>query len=58
LRVCPENEEIFDDNFWNSLDFVVNAVDNIKARMYVDSKCVWYGKALFESGTLGTKCNS
>lgn len=58
MRVCPENEEIFDDNFWNSLDFVVNAVDNIKARMYVDSKCVWYGKALFESGTLGTKCNS
>ena len=58
LRVAPENEEIFDDNFWTNLNFVVNAVDNVKARMYVDSKCVWYGKALFESGTLGTKCNS
>lgn len=42
LRVCPDNEEIFDDKFWTDLDFVVNAVDNVKARMYVDSKCVWY----------------
>lgn len=36
----------------------MNAVDNVKARLYVDGRCVWYGKTLFESGTLGTKCNS
>jgi ubiquitin-activating enzyme E1 len=36
----------------------VNAVDNIKARLYVDSRCVWYNKPLLESGTLGTKANS
>jgi len=40
------------------LDFVVNAVDNIKARLYVDRRCVWYTKPLLESGTLGTKANS
>ena len=28
------------------------------ARLYVDSKCVWYEKPLLESGTLGTKANS
>lgn len=56
--VCPETEDTFNDKFWNSLSFVVNAVDNIKARLYVDSKCVWYKKALLESGTLGTKANS
>jgi len=39
------------------LDFVVNAVDNINARLYVDGKCVWYNKPLLESGTLGTKAN-
>jgi ubiquitin-activating enzyme E1 len=37
---------------------VINAVDNVKARLFVDGRCVFYGKALFESGTLGTKCNS
>jgi ubiquitin-activating enzyme E1 len=29
-----------------------------QARLYVDSKCVFYGKPLLESGTLGTKCNA
>jgi ubiquitin-activating enzyme E1 len=32
-------------------------LDNIQARNYIDSKCVIYGKPLFESGTLGTKAN-
>ena len=58
LYVSQETENIFNDPFWESLDFVVNAVDNIKARLYVDSRCVWYAKPLLESGTLGTKANS
>ena len=37
---------------------MVNAVDNIKARQYIDNQCVWFEKPLFESGTLGTKCHS
>lgn len=57
-RVDPENEKTFNDYFWNEQDFVVNAVDNVKARLFIDSKCVWFGKPLFESGTLGTKCNT
>ena len=58
LYVAQETEGIFNDRFWDSLDFVVNAVDNIKARLYVDARCVWYNKPLLESGTLGTKANS
>ena len=58
LYVAQETENIFNDQFWEGLDFIVNAVDNIKARLYVDSLCVWYNKALLESGTLGTKANS
>jgi ubiquitin-activating enzyme E1 len=58
LRVSPENDVIFNDDFWEGLDGVANAVDNVKARMFVDSRCVFYGKHLFESGTLGTKCNT
>jgi len=57
-RVGAESEGLFNDKFWESLDFVVNAVDNMAARLYVDSKCVWYEKPLLESGTLGTKANS
>ena len=58
LYVAQETEGTFNDRFWESLNFVVNAVDNIKARLYVDARCVWYEKPLLESGTLGTKANS
>jgi len=58
IRVGCDTEAVFNDKFWESLDFVVNAVDNINARLYVDAQCVWYEKPLLESGTLGTKANS
>lgn len=37
---------------------MVNALDNVNARLYVDSRCVYFGKPLLESGTLGPKCNT
>ncbi|CAM9530980.1 unnamed protein product [Ectocarpus sp. 6 AP-2014] len=55
--VSPGTENLFQDKFWEGLDFVTNALDNVKARLYVDTRCVFYGKPLLESGTLGTKCN-
>ena len=55
--VSPDTEDIFDDDFWEK-DYIVNAVDNREARLYIDSKCVWHKKALFDSGTLGTKANT
>ncbi|KAH7624317.1 hypothetical protein Ndes2526B_g00502 [Nannochloris sp. 'desiccata'] len=57
-RVSPETEEVFNDSYWEQLDFVVNALDNVNARLYVDSRCVYFGKPLLESGTLGAKCNT
>ncbi|CAD7936676.1 unnamed protein product [Amoebophrya sp. A25] len=56
-RVGPDTEDTFNDDFWNRQDCIVNALDNVQARLYVDSKCVWYEKPLLESGTLGTKGN-
>ena len=56
--VSADSEDVFHDDFWDSLDYVVNAVDNIEARLYIDSKCIWHEKPLLESGTLGTKANS
>uniref|UniRef100_A0A6T6VVW8 E1 ubiquitin-activating enzyme n=1 Tax=Hemiselmis tepida TaxID=464990 RepID=A0A6T6VVW8_9CRYP len=56
-RVSPATESVYDDAFWEGLDGVVNALDNVKARQYVDQRCVFFGKSLLESGTMGTKCN-
>lgn len=57
-RVSPETENVFHDMFWQGLDVVVNALDNVNARLYVDSRCVYFCKPLLESGTLGPKCNT
>ena len=57
-RVSSDTENVFDDTFWENLDVVVNALDNVNARLYVDSRCVYFQKPLLESGTLGTKCNT
>ncbi|KAK2982725.1 hypothetical protein RJ640_025141, partial [Escallonia rubra] len=57
-RVGPETENVFDDTFWEKLSVVVNALDNINARLYVDQRCLYFQKPLLESGTLGAKCNT
>lgn len=57
-KVGTETEHVFDNKFWNSLDLVTNALDNIDARTYVDRRCIFYKKPLLESGTLGTKGNT
>eukprot|EP00271_Cylindrocystis_brebissonii_P015800 TRINITY_DN38822_c0_g1_i1.p1 TRINITY_DN38822_c0_g1~~TRINITY_DN38822_c0_g1_i1.p1 ORF type:complete len:1057 (+),score=227.94 TRINITY_DN38822_c0_g1_i1:231-3401(+) len=57
-RVGPETEEVFNDSFWGELTVVVNALDNVNARLYVDSRAVYFQKPLLESGTLGPKCNT
>ncbi|XP_053328899.1 ubiquitin-like modifier-activating enzyme 1 [Spea bombifrons] len=56
-RVGTETEKVYDDDFFEALDGVANALDNVDARMYMDRRCVYYRKPLLESGTLGTKGN-
>ncbi|XP_054859377.1 ubiquitin-like modifier-activating enzyme 1 [Eublepharis macularius] len=56
-RVGPDTERVYDDDFFENLDGVANALDNVDARMYMDRRCVYYRKPLLESGTLGTKGN-
>ncbi|KAL9265455.1 Ubiquitin-activating enzyme E1 1-like protein [Drosera capensis] len=57
-RVGPETENVFHDTFWENLTAVVNALDNVNARLYVDGRCLYFQKPLLESGTLGAKCNT
>ena len=54
-KICPETEDTFNDKFFKSCNIVVNALDNVQARLYVDSRCVTNHRPLLESGTMGTK---
>jgi ubiquitin-activating enzyme E1 len=57
MKVGGDSEDFFSDKFWSDLDLCWNALDNVHARRYTDSRCLWFSKPLLESGTLGTKCN-
>ncbi|KAF9055006.1 ubiquitin activating enzyme [Hymenopellis radicata] len=56
--VGPASEDVYSDSFFSEIDGVTNALDNVKARLYMDQRCVFYQKPLLESGTLGTKGNT
>lgn len=56
-RVGGATENVYDDDFFERLDGVANALDNVEARNYVDRRCVYYRLPLLESGTLGTMGN-
>ncbi|XP_065306380.1 ubiquitin-like modifier-activating enzyme 1 isoform X2 [Dermacentor albipictus] len=56
-RVGPDTESVYNDHFFESLDGVANALDNLDARLYMDQRCVWFCKPLLESGVTGTKGN-
>jgi tRNA A37 threonylcarbamoyladenosine dehydratase len=47
----------FAEGFWRGVDLVVNALDNVQARKFVDEQCRWHKTPLFDSGTLGLKAS-
>ncbi len=56
-KVCPDTEFIFDNEFYSQIDILLNALDNVDARVYMDSRAIKYSLPLIDSGTLGTKGN-
>jgi molybdopterin/thiamine biosynthesis adenylyltransferase len=57
LKVGDETEEVFSEVFFQDLDIVANALDNVEARVYVDNRCLISKKYLVDAGTSGTKGN-
>ena len=57
-EVGSTSERMFSRRWWEQNDIIINALDNVEARKYVDNACNKYDKPLFESGTLGTKANT
>jgi ubiquitin-activating enzyme E1 len=55
-RVGKESESFYKDEFFQSIDVVCNALDNLESRNYIDKKCLFYKKPLIESGTSGLEC--
>ncbi|KEH27996.1 ubiquitin activating enzyme E1 [Medicago truncatula] len=57
-HVCSKTENVFHDTFWDNLSIVINALDNVNARLYVDQRCLSFQKPLLESETLGATCKT
>lgn len=56
-RVAIETEDIFDDAFFQKQSLVLNALDNVASRKYVDLRCLNTRIPLIDSGTLGSKAH-
>jgi molybdopterin/thiamine biosynthesis adenylyltransferase len=54
-KVHEGTSHIFTNKFFEELTIVMNALDNVQARKYVDLRCVTAKTPLLESGTLGPK---
>jgi ubiquitin-activating enzyme E1 len=54
-KVGADTEEKYSNAFFQSMDVLVNALDNVQARLYMDQRAVTTQRPLLESGTLGTK---
>ena len=55
--VGDDTRNIYNDEFYHSLNGICNALDNVIAREYMDSMSALYKLPLLESGTLGTKAS-
>lgn len=55
-KMCLETQKSFPKSwFEEEVSLVCNALDNIKARMYMDQICIQNKLPLLDSGTLGGK---
>ena len=58
IEVREETEDFFNENFFKNQDFVLIAVDNVKARNYINNQCTLHRIKLIECGTLGENASS
>ena len=58
IEVREGNENLFNETFYKKQDFVLIAVDNVKARNYINNQCTLNGIKLIECGTEGENASS
>ena len=54
-KMGPDTVSLYPDAFYQGQHIIVNALDNLQARLYMDSRAVSNQMALIDSGTLGAK---
>ena len=54
-KVEKKTEDVFNEQFWTSKDFIICGLDNVKARNYVNKICHKNNKSFLDAGTNGTK---
>lgn len=54
-KVGKETETLFNDEFYSKIDVILNALDNVEARLYMDNRAVYHKVPVIDSGTLGSK---
>jgi molybdopterin/thiamine biosynthesis adenylyltransferase len=54
-KVCDDTLAVYNESFFKSQSIVTNALDNVKARLFIDAQCIAAKIALIDSGTLGPK---
>ncbi|OAG29325.1 ubiquitin-activating enzyme E1 [Nematocida displodere] len=54
-KVGKETETLFNDQFYHGMDILMNALDNIDARLYMDTQAIYHGISMIDTGTLGAK---
>ncbi len=52
-RIGPENEDLFNDDFWEKQDIIFHAVDNIEGRKYIDERVTEFLLNSVDVGILG-----
>lgn len=57
-KVGEHDHGPFGNKFWSRrVEIVLNALDNMEARLYIDGQCVANEKGMIDAGTLGSKGN-
>jgi hypothetical protein len=54
-KLAAEPEGVFNSAFFEKLSGVCTAVDDSASRLYIDARCVAFGKPMVDGGKLGTK---
>lgn len=54
-KLAADTEGVFNSAFFEKLLGVCTAVDDSASRLYIDARCVAFGKPMVDGGKLGTK---
>lgn len=52
--ISPKTQSLYNQEFYSTVDGVVNCIDNRDTRVYMDQQCVFYGKPMIDCSMNGT----